>query len=272
MSLSAKNEKIIYYSPEITDKFGKTNKFHCIGCNGEMIFHRNLAGIKIQHFVHKVTCPFETEPETKEHLEMKKWCYINISATKKYKPDSIMVGNQKPDVLLEISDKQVAIECQCSKISFEQFENRTQNYTNKGIYVLWLLGKKYFPEGCFYKSASKRVSVVEKELHYLNYGQIYHLHQDEDDEDEEFYIFPVHFESIYRPSPCDNCWWEENVNDWDGCDDRCWVYEKGLQDLPGKELKSTKKLNLGYPIENYNLCLIENKYKLARFYDKKWWD
>jgi hypothetical protein len=83
MTLSAKLNEQTYYSTEITNEFGKENKFFCIGCNGELIYHRNISGTKIQHWAHKVTCPFETEPETQEHINLKNWCYQHFQATAK---------------------------------------------------------------------------------------------------------------------------------------------------------------------------------------------
>lgn len=250
MSLSAISNGKNYYSIEISDEFGRANEFTCIGCNGEMVFHRNISGIKIQHFVHKVTCPFETEPETAEHIKMKSWCYENIPATKKYKPDSIMVGNQKPDVLFEVNGKQVAIECQCSKIGYEKWEYRTRSYSEKGIYVLWLLGTKFL-EGEGKLIGEKRINQIEKKLHKLNYGRVYYLRTNF--EEETFNgINPIHYQSAIR---------EAESNYWsDG-----GIYY----------LKTTKRLS-PYPdirIKNYSLLLIEHDgYKIARFYDKKWWE
>lgn len=168
MTLSAKLNDTIYYSTEITNDFGKQNQFICIGCGSELTYHRNIAGVKTQHWVHKTDCPFETEPETKEHIQLKEWIYKKLKVETKYKPDSVFVGNQKPDIYVENGEKKIAIEIQCSKISYEDFMQRTKDYTTKGICVFWILGNKYFKGD----KDRKRVSIVEKAIHQLHYGSI----------------------------------------------------------------------------------------------------
>lgn len=255
MSLSAISNKEIYYSINITDEFGKNNEFSCVGCKSKMIFHRNIAGVKVQHFVHKVPCPFETEPETQEHIRMKNWCYNNLAADKKYLPDSIMVGDQKPDVLLEINGKQVAIECQCSKLSYEKWESRTRKYSLKGIYVLWLFGKKWYKR---HFDHEKRVSEIEKELSELNGNVVYYAHEADEEEErkdkeDSFTVFPTRFEDVIR----ENWWTGEDVI-----------------------LKSTKKMNSAFPVsaedspnpqKGISLKLVETRnYKLVKFTHCYW--
>lgn len=185
MTLSAKLNNEIYYSIKINDEFGRNNKFSCIGCNGELIYHRNISGIHIQHWAHKTPCPFETEPESEEHIKLKQWCYERFEAPTKHLPDSFFIGDQKPDLFLEYPTfsgvKQVAIECQCSKISLEKIKERTQKYTEKGIFVLWVLAGKYCEGEKDWKIIernSKSFSVVEKWLQSIYFGRIYYASYD----------------------------------------------------------------------------------------------
>jgi len=200
MTLSAKYNEEIYYSPEIEEDFGKNNKFTCICCKQELIFHRDICGIKTQHWNHKSNCNYETEPESKEHIIKKKWLYDNISDIyKKYKPDSIMIGDQKPDILLELVSQKVAVEIQCSSISYEKWLERTKKYAKKGIFVFWVFGQNFLEN---MEGNEKRISRVEKEIHYLNYGRNYYLITD----DEWMSIQPIHFKSVMRvTNPCDTC-------------------------------------------------------------------
>lgn len=233
MTLSGKINQDIYYSIEISENFGKDNKFKCIGCNEPLTFHRNIANVKVQHWNHKTSCVFETEPETEEHINMKKWCYENFKAKIKYKPDSFFIDDQKPDLFLKVKDKSIAIECQASKISLEKLMERTKKYTEKNIYVCWLLGTKNY----FNKYGDEiSISVIQKFLHKLYYGRVYYLEPDN--------LVAIHFEGVQR------------YNDWTG---------------NAYYLKRTKKHNV-HLIENYDFCLTENNgFKIARFYDKAWW-
>ncbi|MCA0983799.1 hypothetical protein LCL89_06975 [Halobacillus yeomjeoni] len=51
---------------------------------------------------------------------------------------------QRPDIYLEINQKRMAIEYQCSTIPIRQVESRTESYKASGIHPLWVLGMKHF--------------------------------------------------------------------------------------------------------------------------------
>jgi len=282
MTLASKINNIIYYSTKITDEFGKNNKATCIGCNGELIYHRNIANVKTQHWVHKISCLYETEPETKEHLVLKELIYEAISNKyEKYIPDSVFIGDQKPDIYIE--DKQtnerIAIEIQCSPLTYEKFLERTQGYSNKGIYVFWVFGEKWYSkkyEMFDTGKIEKKINVVEKKLHQLNYGRVYYA-EIPFSEKLELNISAIHFGLVIREKDyCENCWWEDNVPNWDGdCDDRCWVFANGLDGGIVKNiLKSTKEMIAYEPYftNNIEFVLFQNEgYKLARLNDPYFW-
>lgn len=72
MTLSAKTtNNNIYYSLEITEQFGKENKWNCILCEQPLLFVRNIAKIKCQHFRHKIESNCETEPENNRNKNTK---------------------------------------------------------------------------------------------------------------------------------------------------------------------------------------------------------
>jgi len=158
---------------------------------------------------------------------------------------------------------------------------RTKGYAEKGIHVFWIFGE----ENWFWKKVNmekvrdgideKKVNVVEKKLHQLNYGRVYYAQYWLENKDLQ--ISAYHFNPVVRVNdPCENCWWEENVENWDGdCDDRCWVYAKGLNNMQNETvLKSVKKLKAYEPYfeTNISFVLFENEgYKLARLTDPYFW-
>lgn len=241
MSLSAETNETLYYSTEISDDFGKNNKWICPGCDSEVIYHRNVSGLRTQHFVHKTKCPYETEPESEIHINLKRWCYENINADKKYVPDSQFIGDQKPDVLLEINKNKVAIECQCSKISLSNLIERTRKYTEKGIYVLWIFSGEYInPLNIMVIEDYhiKKVSVTEKWLSKIFFRRVYYAVT----KNNGFEIVPIHF-NPYRK------------------------YRQLLSNISPQTFSS-----------NINLWLVKSKeyeteeeFLIARLTDKKWW-
>src|SRR5699024_9004915 len=51
---------------------------------------------------------------------------------------------QRPDILLQINQKKVAIEFQCAKVQAEQIKQRKEGYKELGIIPIWILGAKRF--------------------------------------------------------------------------------------------------------------------------------
>jgi len=129
-------------------------EFHCQECDGIMRFVNAM--FKIKHFRHKVECPYETEPETQEHLRMKlyfKELYNNAEL-------EVRVGKnlRRADVL--VGD--VVIECQHSPISVKEMVERTKDHNKYSKYVLWIFSSAF--------KNKKRRSSSEKFMYYL-YGQ-----------------------------------------------------------------------------------------------------
>ena len=87
-------------------------------------------------------------------------------------------------------------------------------------------------------------------------------------------IRPVHFYTKKTYSNlCDDCWREQNWDNWKGNCDGCWVEEKGLAGEKVRFLKNIKVIKIGETIDKLNFLTIENNgFKLARFYDKKFWE
>jgi len=53
------------------------------------------------------------------------------------------LGKLRPDILCRKNGVYIAVECQCSKMSLEEFVERNRNYDKMGLLVLWVFGEKY---------------------------------------------------------------------------------------------------------------------------------
>lgn len=149
----------------------------CPFCKENVIF---VCGAqKITHFRHFTKSECSPEPETEEHIKMKQFFIDNLKLNK----DSIEVnlGFARPDVF--IKERNLAIEVQHSAISEEKFLERTTNYTNNGIYVLWVFDECLLGE-------ANRISKLLKKAHELYFGRVYIFRKNG--------IFPAHFNPVER--------------------------------------------------------------------------
>lgn len=118
--------------------------FTCPGCQHEVIFRHGPK--KIPHFAHRhaATCGF-SEGETAEHLQGKQQLY-NWAKQRGWRPRLevyLPAIAQRPDLLVEIKGKQVALEFQCSPLSLKRLRERNRGYRRANISVWWILGAPY---------------------------------------------------------------------------------------------------------------------------------
>jgi len=132
--------------------------------------------VNIPHFSHYTTSGINHwwEPESERHYEMKlfvrdyfkkmlytKEIYLEHSGTVLLADGSYLI----PDVLVVTKfNERIAIECQCTKYSRQKILEKTQKYSDAGVYVLWIFDIKllknlwkpgttiYEPLGVFHKS------------------------------------------------------------------------------------------------------------------------
>ena len=99
---------------------------------------------KIKHFRHEVICPYEMEHESKEHRELKKYIYENLKS--KYNVDyEYKIGNGIADVVIFLpKEVKIAIECQVSSISYDEWIDRNRNYRHNRTFPIWILHLKNF--------------------------------------------------------------------------------------------------------------------------------
>lgn len=131
----------------------KQKKYFCPACGAPVIIKNGQ--LKRPHFSHRITsnCFSSSEGETEEHLQLKeviiKWC-IKEKIIFEVEPYLIQL-KQRPDVLIE----NLAIEIQCSPLSFKRMAERTQNYLNYGYIPIWILGNKLTPKKKFTEATKK---------------------------------------------------------------------------------------------------------------------
>ncbi|PAV29185.1 hypothetical protein CIL05_12365 [Virgibacillus profundi] len=121
-------------------------KFYCPTCNHEVIMK---AGSKmVPHFAHmsKIHCPSNEGGEGPYHEQGKLMLYqwlksqnINVQLEAHLKEI-----NQRPDLLLTINNKRIAMEYQCARTPAEQIKQRNEGYKRAGITPIWILGAKRF--------------------------------------------------------------------------------------------------------------------------------
>ncbi len=154
----------------------KQYKWECPHCNEKMMHVKESYDGKMEHFRHfsDSKC-INYEPESPEHLIMKNYCYQVLANGAVKKQLEYRVGDQIIDVFFELeTGKKIAIECQCSVITVDKLLERTQKYTEKGFYTLWILGSFKFGIDLEDYWDSKKVKGIEKALHKL-YGRVYYF-------------------------------------------------------------------------------------------------
>lgn len=141
MMLIAQQGKKLVFADEIA---GNPTDLRCPGCQQEVIFRHGRKNVA--HFAHRHAdlCGF-SEGETAEHLRGKKQLY-RLTKQKGWRPRlEVYLPQiaQRPDILLEVAGKRMALEFQCSPLSLQRLRERNEGYRQEGITVWWLLGSPY---------------------------------------------------------------------------------------------------------------------------------
>ncbi|MBF8808536.1 MAG: competence protein ComA [Enterococcus lacertideformus] len=101
---------------------------------------------KIAHFAHqsRKNCLGFSEGETSEHLQLKttlfEWCRTWLKDVTVQLEENLPSLNQRPDILCG----NLAIEIQCSMLSYKSVQERTKGYLMNGYRVWWILGSSFF--------------------------------------------------------------------------------------------------------------------------------
>ncbi|TFG30176.1 MAG: hypothetical protein EU532_01690 [Promethearchaeota archaeon] len=183
--------------------------------------------------------------ETVDHLLIKNFFYDNIPLANEIKniEQEIKIAKRIADVFIELKNgKKIVIEIQHSKITKPDLIQRTNEYNQEGIYVLWILDGKGPYDRKPRNESEIFISASEKELHKLYKGRVYYINAG-----EEGILAPVY--ALHFPA------YFENKKSSFGFD----YYKQS----------KTKYASVFSEIPSLQLNLYINKgFKLARFFDK----
>lgn|SRR5690625_629058 len=123
----------------------KNGPYYCPECRMKVIFR---AGTKvIPHFAHQqsLNCS-KNGGESLYHMKGKLQIYQWLRSQYKhvYLEAFLPEIKQRPDILLKIAQRTIAVEMQCSVIDPKIIQERNQGYQNMGITPIWLLGANVF--------------------------------------------------------------------------------------------------------------------------------
>lgn len=173
--------------------------YFCSFCHEEMILKKGM--VKVHHFAHypSSSCEYSTG-ETEDHLRAKLGIYdalrekgINVEVEK------ILSEKIRADVFITYpSGRKVAVEIQRTPMTLQRCYERTQNYLEINIPVLWVLVR----DRQELLSGEMRINQQERFFHGLYFGMVsYYV----SDSIVDFY----HFNHVQR-------YIEPYYNDYDG--------------------------------------------------------
>jgi hypothetical protein len=137
-------------------------------------------------------------PESFEHLRIKEFLYMNLPNDNHLDIVKLEhnIGNRIADVYLKFKDgNEVVIEIQHSKITIEDIKQRTKDYTEKGLYVIWILDGITFNRYPYYEE-NVLLTKTEKELHKMYRGRVYYMNLNK--EEMLTPLYPLHFAPFYK--------------------------------------------------------------------------
>ena len=165
MPLKALLDDEPFYAWDLSEA-DRERSFICPLCGDDFVIVLPSLDI-VKHFRHKTEREHGTEPETKTHLDMKH-TIKNMADALDY--DCELEARISTDDLYHIADvlikPKIVVECQCSKISLKEYEERTEYYHTEGYQIIWILGGAL---GANHKNAYKPISALETKIYsYFN--------------------------------------------------------------------------------------------------------
>ncbi|WP_087973296.1 competence protein CoiA [Oceanobacillus rekensis] len=156
-------------------------KFYCPVCESPVII--KAGNQMIAHFAHKTStnCPSREGGEGIYHEQGKLILYQwlmrhNIDVRLEAYIQEI---KQRPDILLTISDKKIAIEYQCARIPVDEIRKRNKGYKAAGIFPIWIIGANQFKR---YNATSFKLDQFTRQF----------IHQYSSDTPQVLYYFDPH--------------------------------------------------------------------------------
>lgn len=130
------------WSRESLMKIRNRETFYCPSCKEIVLL--KIGNHRIPHFAHlkKMECDSFSEGESPYHKEGKvKLCewLKGQGYSPQLEPYFVNI-KQRPDVFVSFENLKYTIEFQCSKVDFNKFKERTDNYIRNGYKPIWILG------------------------------------------------------------------------------------------------------------------------------------
>ena len=140
----------------------------------------------------------EKKSESIEHMRMKLYFQDNLPNDNNITNIELerMIDNRRADLYGELVDgKKFVIEFQHTKISPEELKERTLDYSQKGIFVLWILN------GITYNKLPMNqdgviVTIEEEQLQKMYKGRVYYMNMTKDGLLTP--VFPLHFTKYFQ--------------------------------------------------------------------------
>jgi competence protein CoiA len=131
-----------YRDRDELDQYRRREEFLCPVC-GELVILK-LGHQRIWHFSHRkeANCPESYERESTYHMmgKLQLYQWLKQKGINAELESYINSCKQRADVAFEWKHKRYVLEYQCSSISTEIFNKRTQGYLANGINPIWILG------------------------------------------------------------------------------------------------------------------------------------
>ncbi len=120
----------------------KSEKYVCPTCGQKLVIKTSCLGKKyFGHLQRSSKLCGESTPHQLGKQQIFQWALSQGWHPKLevYLPNI----HQRPDILIEVKQKQIAVEYQCSPLTIDQMKQRNQGYDSQGICVKWILGHRY---------------------------------------------------------------------------------------------------------------------------------
>lgn len=241
-------EKTIAYDP-------KTWYWRCPICKQQTIHVSRGSDGTVAHFRHQNAASHPSISESQLHSEAKKEIKKKIEKENKIDKSELekLIGTypdsyQVADIYIETDEgEKIAVEIQCSLQKVADFKQRTRFYNDRDIGVIWLLYKEnYAPRKPYNNHPSDDTLAFKEPVKWIQrnyYGRTYLF-------EDDFEVQPYRLKGkvVYRNSHSKH--YPE--------------YEETLQTYADYTTGD---------LDNYGIFTTNsNEYKIARFYDKCWWN
>ncbi|HEM5141592.1 TPA: competence protein CoiA [Streptococcus suis] len=157
-------------------------RFCCPGCGG--LVRYKSGKVLRSHFAHVTLrdCTYFSENESAQHLSLKSSLYKWLQGQEEVELEAYLPATkQVADILV---NQQLALEVQCSSLSISRLQERTMDYQQAGMAVLWLLGKDLW--------LGERLTNLHKQFLYFSMNMGFHLWELDDEKKELRLRYLIH--------------------------------------------------------------------------------